>query len=177
MWLYEVIKKIYQDGEIKLLTCSEALKNYSPHSVVSLPEGSWGEGGHHWIWLNEWTEWTWRYIYDAEEEMEKIVQDSKLKIKKDKKLEDILKQAAIELMLLTSSDWQFLISTWSARDYAEIRVIEHYESFKKLISLAKRYIEKGELDGQDWNFINYIRERDKIFDEIDLNWFKKLEFP
>ncbi|HIC88318.1 MAG TPA: hypothetical protein EYP04_02815, partial [Anaerolineae bacterium] len=30
----------------------------TPEEVVVLPEGSWGEGGFHWVWFNEWTRWT-----------------------------------------------------------------------------------------------------------------------
>ena len=42
----------------------------------------------------------------------------------DATLRDLVQQAARELLLLEASDWPFLISTWSARDYAEKRAVQ-----------------------------------------------------
>src|SRR5207245_2633471 len=53
-------------------------------------------------------------------------------------LERLLRQAGRELLLLESSDWQFLITTFAARDYAELRVTEHAEAFERLATLAER---------------------------------------
>ena len=51
-------------------------------------------------------------------------------------LRRVLTQAARELLLLQASDWQFLITTGTARDYAERRVAEHYADFKRLSEMA-----------------------------------------
>ena len=53
-------------------------------------------------------------------------------------LKRVLAQATRELLLLQSSDWQFLITTGAARDYAERRVAEHYAEFKRLSEMAAR---------------------------------------
>ena len=37
-------------------------------TTLTLPEGSWGEGGDHRVWLNPDTEWTWDRVYGAEDE-------------------------------------------------------------------------------------------------------------
>ena len=50
---------------------------------------------------------------------------------------EIVEQAARELLLAEASDWQFLISTFSAKDYAEIRFKDHIERFEKLSKLAE----------------------------------------
>jgi len=79
--------------------------------VVSIPEGSWGKGNHHYIWLNQDNEWTWKHIYESEArmcELARFWRDNG--DKRDHELEDILKQLARELMLMSASDWQFLIS-------------------------------------------------------------------
>ena len=52
-------------------------------------------------------------------------------------LQRVLAQATRELLLLQSSDWQFLITTGTARDYAERRVAEHYAEFKRLCEMAR----------------------------------------
>lgn len=176
LWYYETIRRIYAQDNFKVATLNEAFKLYPPEEVITLPEGSWGEGGFHWIWLNEWTEWTWKHIYEAELRMEKLLAEAQAR-KSDPKFHILLKQIAVELMLLESSDWQFLISTWSARDYAEMRFTEHYRNFSKLINIAEKYLHSQSIDEEDWSLLELCRERDKIFDEIDPYWFGKLEFP
>lgn len=174
-WLYHILKKIEDDGEIGLITCREYIEKYPPTTVVSLPEGSWGEGGFHWIWLNKWTEWTWRHIYEAEEKMQALV--GEFSENPDSRLQTILKQAARELLILESSDWQFLISTWSARDYAEMRVAEHYESFIRLTRLIERYGRGEQLDPVEWDFLKLCEERERPFPDLDLRWWARLEYP
>ncbi|MCK4272771.1 DUF1957 domain-containing protein, partial [bacterium] len=151
------------------ITCREYLEMAPPNEVVKLPEGSWGQGGFHWVWLNEWTEWTWRHIYDDEARLAALL--GEFASKPDQKLTDILTQAARELLLLEASDWQFLISTWSARDYAELRLVEHHQSFERLAAMAEKY-GRGELiDPGEWNFLGECRQRDKLFPFLKLEWF------
>jgi 1,4-alpha-glucan branching enzyme len=45
--------------------------------------------------------------------------------KQDDQLKRILTQLQRELLLMSASDWQFLISTMAARDYAELRLSNH----------------------------------------------------
>ena len=100
---------------------------------LQLPEGSWGEGGDHRVWLNSKTEWTWDRVYSAEQEwVEQLRQGDG----GHPELKRVLAQASRELLLLQASDWQFLITTGSARDYAERRVAEHYADFKRLSEMA-----------------------------------------
>ncbi|MFL5532897.1 MAG: 1,4-alpha-glucan branching protein domain-containing protein, partial [Gemmatimonadales bacterium] len=46
----------------------------------------------------------------------------------------ILAQAARELLLAQSSDWQFIISTGAAADYAEQRIRQHCTDAEELIA-------------------------------------------
>jgi 1,4-alpha-glucan branching enzyme len=175
-WLYLVLKWINEDPEIEAVTCSEALANYNPSVVVSLPEGSWGQGGFHWIWLNEWTEWIWQRVYQAEEEMEALAREFADR-ENDENLQNILRQAARELLLLQASDWQFLISTWSARDYAEVRANQHSDWFQRLANMARRYGRGEWVDPADWTFLGDCEKRDSLFADVDPRWWQKLEFP
>ena len=174
-WLYHVIKCVHADPEVRAVTCSEHLDEHPPTTVVSLPEGSWGQGGFHWIWLNEWTTWTWRRVYEAEEQF-RVLLDRTLDTADDKLL-TILKQTARELLLLESSDWQFLISTWSARDYAEMRCAEHFSVFKRLAAMATGYAAGAHLDEGDWTFLGEMEDRDRLFPDLNLEWFRRVEFP
>ncbi|MDP2682964.1 MAG: DUF1957 domain-containing protein [Deltaproteobacteria bacterium] len=174
-WLYSVIKAVHLDGSIDMVTAGEYLDRQRPTEVISLPEGSWGEGGYHWIWLNDTNQWTWKHIYEAEEEMIKIARQYGNK-KEDNLLQDILKQAARELLILEASDWQFLISTFSAKDYAEARIVRHYEDFKRLAGLARDKGEGKDISNSDKIFLDMCQKRDDLFPDIDIAWFKELEF-
>ena len=174
-FLRHVLRRIASDPEIELTTGSRFIAHTPPAHVISLPEGSWGEGGYHYIWLNERTEWTWKHIYEDEARMQELART--FGSTSDPKLMDILRQAGRELLLLQASDWQFLISTWSARDYAELRLVEHHESFQRLAKMAQRYGEGGKLDPGEWHFLEACKQRDQIFEDIDVRWFAEVEVP
>src|SRR5262249_23594605 len=158
-WLYHVLKRLHDHPEIELTTCQDYLHAHPPKTVVSLPEGSWGEGGYHWIWLNEWTVWTWDLIYEAEQEMIELGE----KYAEEPHVETILRQAARELLLLESSDWQFSISTFSSRDYAEQRVNYHFKKFKQLAELVRRAAAGEEIAPDDWNHLGEAEDSDRCF--------------
>jgi 1,4-alpha-glucan branching enzyme len=174
-WLYHVIKGIATDPELELTTGSDYLKNNRERTLVSLPEGSWGEGGFHYIWMNEWTAWTWKHVYECEALMVGLARE--YSGTKDEKLLDILKQAARELLLLQSSDWQFLITTISAKDYAEMRFSEHVAVFKRLAEMAKKYGRGEHVAKGEWEFLGIAKERDDLFVDIDPAWWAKIEHP
>jgi 1,4-alpha-glucan branching enzyme len=174
-WVYQVLRRFQQYTQVSLSPGAEILQAAAPRAVISLPEGSWGEGGYHWIWLNEMNDWTWRHIYPAEQEMEELA--GRWAHDPDPRLQDLLKQCGRSLFLLEASDWQFLISTFSARDYAELRLVVHRDDFQRLADLTRRYALNRELPSEDWNFFNFCRERDDIFPDLDPRWWARLEYP
>ncbi|MCL1817748.1 MAG: DUF1957 domain-containing protein [Spirochaetaceae bacterium] len=66
--------------------------------------------------------------------MNEIV-DRYSEIPEDKLLHRALNQLARENLLLQSSDWPFLITTWQAKDYATDRFNEHVERFAKIADM------------------------------------------
>lgn len=151
---------------LRMATVSDAMAANPPERIVSLPEGSWGEGGHHYIWLNEWNAWTWKHVYECEDSFAALVRDHA--DTGDALLRRVLEQAARELLLLQSSDWQFLISTWSARDYAETRFTFHVEAYRRLAALAHKQIDGEGLTEADLNYVDKLEKQDSIFRDIDL---------
>jgi 1,4-alpha-glucan branching enzyme len=157
-WLYHVIRKL-SGGPIEPITAGGALDRLPPQTIISLPEGSWGQGGFHWIWLNDDTSWIWKKIYRIEEAAAAL--EPRLG-RLDRRL---VKQFYREKFLLESSDWPFLISTWSARDYAENRAAEHYE---RALTLAG-WLEDGHvLCAADEALLRVFESEDRLFEEVVL---------
>jgi len=70
-----------------------------------------------------------------------------------------------------------LISTFSARDYAENRVVFHHDQFQKIYKIVKKYAENGEIPDADWSFIEDIEVQDFPFAELDFRiWSKKFRY-
>ncbi|MDO8684523.1 MAG: DUF1957 domain-containing protein [Armatimonadota bacterium] len=172
-WLTEAIRLMSADPEIQLTTCGDYLEANPPNQVVSLPEGSWGEGGFHWIWFNQQTYWSWELVYDAELCMRRLAQEYG---KRDDTAR-VLAQAARELLLLQSSDWQFNISSNTSVDYGHARIKEHYGSFKRLEAMVGDVASGRTVTEEDWDFLAYCEERDPLFPDIDPNWYAGLEVP
>jgi 1,4-alpha-glucan branching enzyme len=170
-WLARVLRWLEDDPEVELTNTREYIQRYPPNKVVQIIEGSWGQGSSHWVWLNEWTTWTWEKIYECEAKSEEIC--AKYKDSQDENLIKILKQMVRELLLLESSDWQFLITTWSARDYAENRVALHYENFNRLYKMAETYGKGHHIDEGEWHFLGVLESNNGIFKGIDLEPFAK----
>ncbi len=163
-WLGRVLEKLEESDIVDLYSCSAFLETAKPLTVVSLPEGSWGEGGFHYIWLNDWTKWTWRHVYEAEDKMCEVAR--KLHDRGSENAHRVACQMGRELLILESSDWQFLISTWSARDYAEARVARHWENFQRLHAIFGRLEAGDSVDEADWRFLQICEENNKVFQDI-----------
>jgi 1,4-alpha-glucan branching enzyme len=173
-WLKKVLKWTEDDPEIDLTTCSRFLEQYPPQRLISLPEGSWGLSGWHWTWLNDWTTWSYHRIYECEKKMEQVVE--KYYNSADNNLKNIIEQLSRELLLLESSDWQFLITTWTARDYSENRIAEHYEKFIRLYDMAIKYGNKETVDEGEWAYLGMVKESDPIFEDLDANAFMPFKY-
>jgi len=135
------------------------LSENPPSQMISLPESSWGAGGDHRIWLNNDTVWMWKEIYAAEKWMEQAAAT----YKERPDLQELLKQAARELLLMESSDWEFLITTFQARDYGVHRFREHLGRFNSL---------KYAVEGTGTADLYGIQQLDNLFSELDLSVFR-----
>jgi len=174
-WLYRVLKEVADDPELDTSTMGAYYDECPPVEVVSLPEGSWGKGGFHWIWLNEETRWTWKHIYEAERLMQEA--SRRYADRTDEPVASLLKLLARELVLLESSDWQFLISTWAARDYAEMRFANHFSDFKRVLALLEKAAAGETLTEPEKKLLEDISERDDLFEDIDPKWWREVEYP
>jgi 1,4-alpha-glucan branching enzyme len=164
-WLELVFEKIEKSEVLDTVTLGEYNEKYPPEIAINLPEGSWGEGGFHWVWLNQWTSWTWEKVYEIEESFFNIALD--YNFRNHPLYDRVIKQLGREILLLESSDWQFLITTWSARDYAERRFSEHYESCKRLLKVLSEIKKTGEMSEEDKRYLETLEDKDRLFADIN----------
>jgi len=165
-WLEHVGRAMAKNG-VRPMTLGEAITAVPPQGPLQLPEGSWGEGGDHRVWLNSNTEWTWDRVYSAEREW---VEHLRQGDGGHPELKRVLAQASRELLLLQASDWQFLITTGSARDYAERRVAEHYADFKRLSEMAHQVRGGLPLSTEAAETLHRLEREDFVFPDLDPSW-------
>ena len=165
-WLERIAREMAR-ADVPRTTLGETLEVVPATRTVALPEGSWGEGGDHRVWLNRETEWTWDRVYSAESEWAEHLARAP---DAAGDLRRVLAQATREILLLEASDWQFLITTQAARDYAERRVAEHYAEFKRLSEMARSLEDGNVLSEEAADMLRRLEREDFVFPHLDPAW-------
>ena len=167
-FIKQVVRKLHNFlPEIERLTAGEYLEKHPPVDTIQIPESSWGQGGHFYVWLNHLTEWMWPIINGCEKRIIDIVAKYE-KVPEDKLLLRALTQMARENLLLQSSDWPFLITTWQAKDYATERFQEHVARFEKIADM----IENNNINEAE---LKEIEDIDNCFPLIDYRVYLPIE--
>ena len=166
-WWYEGIefleflfKKLYYDQtDIKLVTPSEYLAMYPVNQTVQPSMSSWGDKGYHDVWLNSGNDWIYRHLIKAAERMMEMANRFP---NADGLLRRALNQMARELMLMQSSDWAFLMTTGTAKEYSTKRTKDHINRFNELYE---------QISGNRINeaYVYDLEQKDSIFQHMDYN--------
>ncbi|MDT3739990.1 MAG: 1,4-alpha-glucan branching protein domain-containing protein [Candidatus Kapabacteria bacterium] len=168
-----VLKGLHDSPYVHAVKASEQLMIVNPKEVVSIPEGSWGVNNNHDVWSNDENTWTWECIYNDELRLNNIFQ--KYPVDKLNPVQNrFALQALRELMLEQSSDWQFLIFTESARDYAEQRFTYHHSDFNRLCDMIEKYSDGSPILSDDKKYLEETGKRNSIFPELKLQWWDDL---
>src|SRR5205085_10742720 len=149
------------DSGVQLVTCAEYLDREQVPGFLPLPEGSWGKNGTHEVWLNRDTEWTWQHLYPAELAVQQMAEGGRWQ--RNEQSRRLAAQLCRELLLLESSDWQFLITTEHARDYAEKRFHEHLEDFRALLDGWRKYEATGAISDATLHKLAELEKMNSIF--------------
>jgi 1,4-alpha-glucan branching enzyme len=165
-WLEAVARELHNHPSgIELTTSVDYLDKYPRADLIAMPEGSWGAAGKNQVWMNPDTSWTYTHIYPAERFVRDLATGDLWRSSPLAKT--ILQQLCRELLLLESSDWQFLITTGAARDYAEVRFLTHNDQFNELKIIWQALADTGKLNEQQQTRLSEIQTRDSIFPDID----------
>jgi 1,4-alpha-glucan branching enzyme len=165
-WLRNVALEFARpESPLKLVTCAEYLDKFPPSAYLGLPEGSWGAESNNSVWLNENTAWTWKHIYPAEMAVQQMANSGLWR--GHEVATRLARQICRELLLLESSDWQFLITTKHARDYAEKRFNTHLEQFRILLDGWRRFEATHQVAPEKIKELEAIELRDSVFPGIE----------
>lgn len=124
-----LFREFTRQSRIRPMTAGQHLAATPPTTTITMAHGSWGANGDFSMWLNDETAWTWERLWPLEERFWNAVPAAMEQVD----LLPVLEQAARELLLAQSSDWQFIISTGAAGDYATKRFVEHCDALEQLL--------------------------------------------
>lgn len=161
-FLYHVFCEINSDHYMTSITPTEYLSIYPQNQVISPSPTSWGDKGYYDAWLNNANDWMYRHLHYMADTM--VMLANKYRDETDETNIKLLNQLARELLLAQSSDWAFLITTNTAREYSVNRIKEHIANFHKLQDdLVSNSI--------DMKFLKKLEHKNSIFDHLDFRVF------
>lgn len=115
---------------VRPVTADEHLGRHPTRTTLRLAAGSWGANGDDTMWLNPGTETMWRRLWPLEDAFWSVVPGALA----NPAAHAVLAQAARELLLAQASDWEFIVSTGAAGDYAERRFAGHCDGAERLVA-------------------------------------------
>ncbi|MBI4830267.1 MAG: DUF1957 domain-containing protein [Candidatus Lindowbacteria bacterium] len=122
-------------------------------------------------WSNGEAKDFWGVIHSVEKNMESMV-IAYSGMNHKKRMADILRQAARELLLMQSSDWLFMLTTGNTPNIARIQIERHWDYFEKLNELAKRYCLDGEMLEDIPSLFDRITKEDCIFPKLSMEHWR-----
>ncbi len=160
-WLGAVYRTLARDGRgVRPVTVSRHLAGHPAKQPIHFPSGSWGANGDFSMWLGDATAWTWERLWP----LEQTFWDTAPAALARPAARPVLAQAARELLLAQASDWQFIISTGAAADYAERRFTEHCDDAQALLAA----LASGGEDRLPWATAHAedLARRDDVFPHV-----------
>lgn len=172
-FLRDVMLTLNADHDVDVCTSAEALERGQPDKAVALPEGSWGDGGDHRVWVNDRVKWVWDIEYRCETTFGRLTFTLPWRTRDD--VRELLEMAGRELLLLQASDWIFIIARDQAVDYGIKRITQHAERFEQIAELATA-VAAGRADVDHLSELGQWAVQDAVihdvvFPHIDLNWW------
>ncbi len=167
-FLLEVARRLHHDGDVAMRTVSEALAVSPADKAAALPEGTWGAGGDHRVWLGEHTFFFWNAEYRAEDRFVDLWHRADWE--GDPAARGLLEEAARQLLLLQASDWPFVVSTGGAHDYGTRRFLEHVGRFDDLCLGVEDHL-AGRANPVAEATAAWCRIADPVFPDLNLGWW------
>ena len=150
------------DGGVRPVTARAHIAAHrGARPIVQLAEGSWGANGDFSMWMNPGTEWTWKRMWPLEDAFWSVARGALA----GEPRRTILAQAARALLLAQASDWQFVISTGAAADYAEKRFTQHCHDAEQMVAALRPGADDAALAAGE-RLAADCRSRDDLFPDV-----------
>jgi 1,4-alpha-glucan branching enzyme len=155
LFLYHLFKNFSRYRVIRPVTPSGYLNENGELPVSQPATSSWGDKGYFDVWVNGRNGWIYYHLTAMALTLNRLRGLPRTPLNTR-----LLNQMLRELLLAQSSDWPFLITTQTAKEYAERRLKEHIYNFSKL---------KQMLDSQkpQESFLRKLEEKNSIFQELN----------
>ncbi len=167
-FLLEVARAFAADASVQPVTLGEAVSEPIDKGVT-LPEGSWGAGGDHQVWLNDELRFYWEMVYRAEDRF--LDAWHRLDWEGNEGVAELVREAGRQLLLLQASDWPFVISTQGAVDYGIRRIAAHAQNLDELLNGAEDRAAGVADDPVTLNTLERCRLVDPVFADLSLAWW------
>jgi 1,4-alpha-glucan branching enzyme len=169
-FLGDLYAQLPEFTSLRATTAGGHLDAHTPKTGLRLATGSWGANGDFSMWDGPLVEWTWPVIWDIEDRFWSLA----ARALGDGRTHEILSQAARSMLLLQSSDWQFIISTGEVEDYAIRRFNGHAEDCRQLLDLLEHALSGNDVDA-GVRRARELQQRDDVFREIVPSIVRALE--
>src|SRR4030095_1619072 len=136
--------------------------------IIEPAASTWGENGYLAVWLDPNSAWIYPHLNAAALRMSAIARSNAAESIMRDYSERVLKQLTRELLLAQSRDWAFLMKTWTAREYATHRTIDHLDRFNRL---HDQFVAHN-LDEQ---FLRDCEWRDNIFPNVNWGYYALID--
>ncbi|MDD5748259.1 MAG: DUF1957 domain-containing protein [Actinomycetota bacterium] len=131
LWLETLLRSISGSTTVELTVPSAYLEKHPSTSQTTLRiPTSWGDNHDYSTWLGNETDWMWDAIGKAEKQF--VEMRNRYGKSSNSTTKRAIEQMERELMILESSDWQYMVAKRKAREYAIERFNSHYERFKAI---------------------------------------------
>jgi 1,4-alpha-glucan branching enzyme len=150
-FLDELLRTLSASGSVRPMTLSAAAEAFPPRRGVHPEASSWGRDGDDSSWRNAATAPVWARINQGEELLEQT-----LGAGPDPR---VAAQAIREQLLLSASDWPYMISMGRAADYARDRIDAHDAALKRLCAAAA--------EGRIPDELEALEEQDNLLPGLD----------
>jgi 1,4-alpha-glucan branching enzyme len=160
-FLGDLYAQLPEFANVRATTAAAHLDAHAPRAGLRLAEGSWGANGDFSMWNGPQVAWTWPVLWEIEDRFWSLAPRAIA----DGRTHEILAQAARAMLLLQSSDWQFIISTGEVEDYAIRRFNGHADDCARLLTALEEALSGTDVDG-GIRLAHELRQRDDVFRTI-----------
>jgi 1,4-alpha-glucan branching enzyme len=158
-FLANVYRRLSSDG-VRPVTAREHVAAHARRApTIQLTAGSWGKDGDFSYWLNEQTSWTWKRLWALEQAYWSVARTA---LQRGPQQHAVLAQATRSMLLAQGSDWQFIISTAEAADYASQRFDEHCGQAEDLV----RALASDTIDDATMRRVEALGAQDSVFPNV-----------